>query len=126
MFLLGQTTGGESGGIGHVYSEEQRQYLAVPVAGRYPAYTEVLILIAEAAFHDGGAQVAEDTPGSVILCRSALGPRPFAGEAGGYVMPGAVFAGIVVGRDCIATEPPDFHTGEFFATQCTALRELPR
>jgi len=48
--------------------EEQKQCLAVAVAGRDPADSEVLLLVTEAALHDSCAQVADDPAG----CRDML------------------------------------------------------
>ena len=59
----GELPGDKCRGVGHVDAEEQEQCLAVAVAGRYPADPEVLLLVAEAAFHDSGAQVADDSAG---------------------------------------------------------------
>ena len=47
--------------VGHVDAEEQKQSLAVAVAGGYSADSEVLLLVSEAALHDCSAQVADDS-----------------------------------------------------------------
>lgn len=52
------------------------------VAGRDPADSEVLLLVAEAALHDSCAQVADDSTGGRDISGFVLGFRPFADEVG--------------------------------------------
>ena len=65
-----------------MYAEEQEQCLAVSVAGRDPADSEVLLLFAEAALHDSCPQVADDSTGGRDISGFVLGFRPFADEVG--------------------------------------------
>lgn len=61
--FYGELPCGKYGCVGHVDAEEQKEGLAVAVAGGDAADTEVLLLVAEAALHYGGAQVTDDTAG---------------------------------------------------------------
>ena len=80
---------------------------------KYPADSEVLLLIAEAAFHDSGSQIADDSArcgGGVILI---LGLRTFSCKTGGDPVFRAVLPVLIVGVDCISSDLPDIDSGEF-------------
>ena len=62
FLLFGQLAGREDGGVGHVYAEEQHQCLAHLVACCDAAQAVVLLVVAEAALHHGGPEVADDAP----------------------------------------------------------------
>ncbi len=60
---------------------EQKQCLAISIAGRDPADSEEFLLVTEAALQDSCAQVADDQAGCRDICGFVLVFRPFADEA---------------------------------------------
>lgn len=105
--LGGELPCGKCRGVGHVYAEEQEQCLAVAVAGGYPADSEVLLLVAEAALHDCGAQVADDSARGRDIRRLVLGFRSFADEVGRDAVFGAILPVFIAGIDCVRTDAGD-------------------
>ena len=71
--FYGELPCGKCGCVGHVDAEEQKEGLAVAVAGGNAADTEVLLLVAEAALHYGGAQVTDDTATTEIYTSIVVG-----------------------------------------------------
>ena len=98
LFLLpefyGELPCGKCGCVGHVDAEEQKEGLAVAVAGGNAADTEVLLLVAEAALHYGGAQVTDDTAGGRDVGLLVLGLGTFADEVGRDATLGAILRDI--------------------------------
>lgn len=90
-------------------AEEQQQCLAVAVAGRYPADSEVQLLVAEAALHDSCAQVADDPAGGRDISGFVLGFRPFADEVGHDALFGAILPVLIAGIDCVHADPRDLY-----------------
>lgn len=88
-------------------AEEQKQSLAVAVAGGYPADSEVLLLVSETSLHDRCAQIADDSPGGRYFCGFIFGSWSLSGEVGRDAFFGAVFAVIVVG--IYGVHPDAFH-----------------
>lgn len=103
----GELPCGKYRGVGHVYAKEQEQCLTVAVAGGYPADSEVLLLVAEAALHDCGAQVADDSARGRDIRRFVLGFRSFADEVGRDAVFGAVLPVFIAGIDCVHTDAGD-------------------
>ena len=93
-------------------AEEQKQCLAVAVAGRDPADSEVLLPVTEAALHDSCAQVADDPAGCRDICGFILGFRPFADEIGHDALLGAILPVFIAGIDCVHAD-----AGDLFACQ---------
>ncbi len=67
--------------VSHMDYKEQQKRLAVSIACGDSAYSVMLLMIAEAAFHDSGAEIAEYTPGYVIVIGLILGFGTFSCEA---------------------------------------------
>ena len=83
------------------------------VAGGDAADTEVLLLVAEAALHDGGAQVTDDTAGGRDVGLLVLGLGTFADEVGRDATLGAILPVFVVGIDGVCNDFGDFCTSRF-------------
>lgn len=90
-------------------AEEQKEGLAVAVAGGDAADTEVLLLVAEAALHDGGAQVTDDTAGGRDVGLLVLGLGTFADEVGRDATLGAILTVFIVGIDGVHADAGDLY-----------------
>ena len=110
---VGYLAGCQRGGVGHMDAEEKLQSLAVSVARRYAHQVEVLLLIAEASLHDGGAEIAYYTPCSSEIRLFIPGYRSLAYEAGEDFVISAVSAILVVGINCICAYPSGIQSGQF-------------
>lgn len=88
-------------------AEEQKQSLTVTVAGGYPADSEVLLLVAEAALHDCSAQIADDSARGRDVSRFVLGLRSFADEVGRDAALGAILPVFIAGIDCVHADTGD-------------------
>lgn len=88
-------------------AEEQKQRLAVAVAGGYPADSEGLLLVAEAALYDCGAQVADDSARGRDVSRFAPECGSFADEVGHDAAPGAVLPVFIAGIDRVHVDAGD-------------------
>lgn len=88
-------------------AEKQQQCLAVAVSGGYPADSEVLLLIAEAALHDCSAQIADDSARGRDVSRFVLGLGSFADEVGHDAALGAILPVFIAGIDCVHADAGD-------------------
>jgi len=70
-------SGGKYLGVGQVYAEEEEQCLAAAVASGDNTKPEVLFLIAEAALHNCGSQIADYASGRAEICILCIWLRPF-------------------------------------------------
>ena len=79
------------------------------VAGGDAADTEVLLLVAEAALHDGGAQVTDDTAGGRDVGLLVLGLGSLAHKVGRDATLGALLTVFVVGIDGVHADAGDLY-----------------
>ena len=107
--FYGELPSGKCGCVGHVDAEEQKEGLAVAVAGGDAADTEVLLLVAEAALHYGGAQVTDDTAGGRDVGLLVLGLGTFADEVGRDATLGAILTVFIVGIDGVHADAGDLY-----------------
>ena len=85
-------------------AEEKLQCLAVSVARRYAHQVVVLLLVAEASLHDGGAETANYTPCSSEIRMFIPWCRSLAYETGGDIVFSTESAILVVGINCICVD----------------------
>ena len=85
---------------------------------KYPADSEVLLLIAEAAFHDSGSQIADDSADGLDVRRFVLGFMSFADEVGRDAMFGAILPVFIAGIDRVHADAGDLDACRYCFFEC--------
>ena len=94
-------------------AEEKLPCLAESVARRYAHQVVVLLLIAEASLHDGGAETAYYAPGSSEIRLFLPWCRSLTYKTGGDIVFSAVSTVFVVGINCICAHSSGIRAGQF-------------
>lgn len=112
-FLFGDTPSRKGGGVGNMDAEEKLQGLTVSVTCCYSHQAVMLLLVAKAALHDGGTEIADYAPGGSEICLLLLGYRSFFYETSGDIVFSAVSTIFVVGINGICSYQSGIQAGQF-------------